>query len=180
MTIAVLGVLGLYSQFEYPLWYTYFLGPAALFAGALDGRCVRITFPEQRALMLGLVLVGTISLFSLKIGEGRLQTEATRRYIDPLDAETFAAKLKSHQHGFSLLTPYADLGLVLSVTPSPTVAAAHWRLCQSVLNFAASAVVMERCSLSARLDGQIDAAAALDKKRQKAWAGSGYRISNAH
>lgn len=61
--VALLGILGIHSLLEYPLWYTYFLGIAALTLGMLDTTTYRLNFSGMGRLSTpGLVLIGALTL----------------------------------------------------------------------------------------------------------------------
>ena len=59
---AVLGVLGLHSMLEYPLWYAYFLGPAAVVLGAAERDAPAASArPGGRIVLCAAVLLGTLA-----------------------------------------------------------------------------------------------------------------------
>jgi Virulence factor membrane-bound polymerase, C-terminal/O-Antigen ligase/Protein glycosylation ligase len=61
-TAALLGVLGLHSMLEYPLWYAYFLGIAAVVMGAAEGEAPRVDDRSSGRLILSAaVLLGAFA-----------------------------------------------------------------------------------------------------------------------
>ena len=59
---AVLGVLGLHSMIEYPLWYAYFLGIAAIVMGAAECDAPKTNDgPGGRLILIAAVLLGAVS-----------------------------------------------------------------------------------------------------------------------
>ena len=59
---AVLGVLGLHSMLEYPLWYAYFLGIAAVVMGAAEGKASKAyDRPGGRLILSAAVLLGAFA-----------------------------------------------------------------------------------------------------------------------
>ena len=59
---AVLGVLGLHSMLEYPLWYAYFLGIAAIVMGAAECEAPRADDrPGGRLILSAMVLLGALA-----------------------------------------------------------------------------------------------------------------------
>jgi len=54
---ALLGVLAIHSLLEYPLWYAYFLGVAALTLGMLDTTTYRLELRRLGRLSLATILL---------------------------------------------------------------------------------------------------------------------------
>ncbi len=102
---AILGVLGIHSMLEYPLWYSYFLAIAAILLGALDETRYRLRGVGQ-ASMPAILLLGVLSLFQLSVGyrqiKGALNTPASSAAFDRSRNELVA------MHDKSILSPYAD------------------------------------------------------------------------
>jgi O-antigen ligase len=63
---ALLGVLAIHSMLEYPLWYAYFLGVAALTLGMLDTTTYRLELRRLGRLSLAAILLfGVLSLVQM-------------------------------------------------------------------------------------------------------------------
>ena len=58
---AVLGVLGLHSMLEYPLWYAYFLGIAAVVLGATEREAQAYEKPGGRIILCAVILLGAFA-----------------------------------------------------------------------------------------------------------------------
>ena len=58
---AVLGVLGLHSMLEYPLWYANFLGIAAVALGAAESEAPAYDRPGGRIILCAAVLLGALA-----------------------------------------------------------------------------------------------------------------------
>ena len=108
----VLLVLGIHSMLEYPLWYDYFMGIAAILLGALDRSTYRL---ELRGLgrlsVAAILLLGVMSLAQLQQGYLLLERSLVSR---PKSAEdkNFAQRMRAQLievHGNPLLQPYAEL-----------------------------------------------------------------------
>ena len=56
--IAILGIIGIHSQLEYPLWYAYFLGVLAFLMGAGEEKLTSYTLPK-------IGRISAVSLFSV-------------------------------------------------------------------------------------------------------------------
>jgi O-antigen ligase len=108
--LALLGVLGIHSMLEYPLWHAYFLGLAAVLFGAAESPHVRLQMP--RAISAGfaiLMFAGTLSAVSLLHNYYRLEVS-----LFPKPGNTARADLDRAHHALmsvhgSLLTPYVEL-----------------------------------------------------------------------
>ncbi len=115
---AMLAVLGIHSMLEYPLWYSYFLGIAAILLGAGETRVLRPDLSRigrpALAAMLGL---GFCSMIALAQSYGTLEHWVTRAMSHTLkDSELPAfnqAMLSLHRK--SLLTPYVELIYAISL-----------------------------------------------------------------
>jgi len=55
--LAVLAVIGIHSQLEYPLWYAFFLGPTALILGAIVPSPISVSLEKLGRPGLGLLLL---------------------------------------------------------------------------------------------------------------------------
>jgi O-antigen ligase len=61
---AVLGVLAIHSLLEYPLWYAYFIGIAALLLGAFDATSHRLELRSVgRLAVAAILLLGAVSMW---------------------------------------------------------------------------------------------------------------------
>ncbi len=105
---ALLGVLGIHSLLEYPLWYAYFLAIAAILLGMFDETRYQLELKlVGRISVATMILLGFFSLLQLKSGYAQLKETLTpasgvqtpQRVRDGLVAV----------HGSSLLSPYAEL-----------------------------------------------------------------------
>ncbi len=64
--LVLLSVLAIHSMLEYPLWYSYFLGIAAILLGAGEVRSIRLNMQRVgRNLFVLLFVMGGVSLFNL-------------------------------------------------------------------------------------------------------------------
>jgi len=109
---AVLLVLGIHSMLEYPLWYAYFMGIAAILLGALDRSTYRLELRDLgRLSVAAILLLGSLSLFQLLQGYQRLESALTSR-PNPAEGKTAAQLMREgliEVHGNPLLQPYAEL-----------------------------------------------------------------------
>lgn len=114
---AALSVMGIHTLLEYPLWYAYFLGIAAIILGMLDERVVQIKFRSgARIAVIATLLFGVVTLMQLFYGYRALEyvlalrshpaSAVTTKYTNTVQEirttlQTLPAK--------SLLKPYTEL-----------------------------------------------------------------------
>ncbi len=160
--LSLLAVIGIHSMLEFPLWYAYFLGPAALLIGLGTQRLIRVRF--QGALRLALASCLVVGSFHL-VGVLAPYRDFERLLFTPEAAAKSASDDRllgpaiAHVHREPLLTPYAELAIAYSIPVS------HERLHEKVefnaraMRFAPDSVVVYRHALLLALAG--DRAAAL-------------------
>jgi len=109
---AVLLVLGIHSMLEYPLWYSYFMGIAAILLGVMDGGIYRL---EMRLLgriyIVILLLLGALSLIQLQLGYNRLERALSPRQ-KIVEGKTTSQLMRDglvKVHGYPLMQPFAEL-----------------------------------------------------------------------
>ncbi|HLD08799.1 MAG TPA: Wzy polymerase domain-containing protein, partial [Methylophilaceae bacterium] len=119
LLFAVLGVLGIHTMLEYPLWYAHFLGIAALLMGLADPQ----DFPVGSSLRRAIVLISGIGLFlatSLAWDYNKIEhwlVSARRFQVVDADLPQFREDMLSVRRN-PLLAPYVDVTLALSAEPS--------------------------------------------------------------
>ncbi len=121
--VAVLAVIGLHSMVEYPLWYAFFLGPAALLLGLTEARTVewkpaREGAARMRVLFAVMLLMGWFALVQVwrdyLVLEGFLAYRY--RYLHATeDVDRRAREVLLDLHRTSLLSPLVELGLARSI-----------------------------------------------------------------
>ncbi|MEQ1556667.1 MAG: Wzy polymerase domain-containing protein, partial [Gallionella sp.] len=158
---AALGVLAIHSSLEYPLWYGYFLGLAALLLGLADERQFKVApVAVLRIGLLAVIVLGGVALWQFERDYQRLKTaivtytqqsaanHAAERYRDEL--------LTLDEH--SLLHGYA----MFYLNPLLPVDAQHLRdklqQTENVLRFLPTADVAYKYAFLLAQDGQIAAA----------------------
>lgn len=121
----VLAILTLHSLLEYPLWYSYFLGIAALVVGMGDPKSLRL--PEIR---LGRPLAVGVIVFSLVIISGVIKqyhelegwyTARKNGEMNDEDAIDFLYMLAERRDS-SLFAPYFDVIIVRALPNNEDVA----------------------------------------------------------
>jgi len=110
---AVLLVLSTHSQLEYPLWYAFFLGIAALALGAGSAGGVRPHAGSVgRLLLTGIVLLGALTLFTLASDYRRLEGAFNMRINGKSGVRAVPDALAAlgELHRGSLFAHYVEMG----------------------------------------------------------------------
>jgi len=121
--IALLAIIGIHSQLEYPLWYAFFLGVAAFLLGAGDEKLTSITLPKMARpfafTTLALILVaGAANLSTLFIANSKLEKQLTISVHTGIkNYAQYESDLKWVYEN-SLLTPYAETMFVAAIVPN--------------------------------------------------------------
>ena len=179
--LASLGVIGVHSMLEFPLWFAHFLGLAMVFAAVvdrevIDGRGAKRTW-EMPLRLLGALSLATVALLGLQHQrvESAFSTIRFQKMIrmagpsgfPELDEDTLASL--DDLPKWSPWRGYAELAMIYGGNPAPEHAA-HWApLCRQVLYFDAPPVVFARCAMLLQLTGSDEGA-----QRFAQWGCAGY------
>jgi O-antigen ligase len=109
---SVLAILAIHSLLEYPLWYAYFLGIAALMLGMLDDTSFRLELRGVgRAFVMLTLLLGVLSLQQLLAGYRTLEYMTALRPQSGDDAaySDNVRRSLTELRQYALLQPYAGL-----------------------------------------------------------------------
>ena len=111
---AVLAVIGIHGMLEYPLWYAYFLGVAAILLGALDYTRYQLEFNRLgRLSILAVLVLGLMSMVQWQQGYQKLEqalVQHTRATDDKAASQRQRNEL-SGLYGIVLLQPYVEFFL---------------------------------------------------------------------
>lgn len=158
---AVLGVLGIHSMLEYPLWYAYFLAVTALLLGAFDETRYRLSLPNLwRVSLLVVLLAGLVSLTHLRIDYQKIRGILA---VDPAASST-AEQTRNALKGLlaveqgSLLSPYADLFIFPMAEVNADRIKQKIALGNMAMHFTPIAPIVYRQAIFLAEDGQMDAA----------------------
>jgi O-antigen ligase len=154
---SLLAILGIHSMLEYPLWFAYFLGITAVLLGAGDARTVSIPLPSNIKLgrkALGasiavILLLGIVNLATLFTANMKLEKWVEQFRYKGINDQ----KLIDWPHQNSLLSTYADLLSVMSMSVSPTDIDKKVLLSQSVLRITPLLKVAYQHALLLKLQG---------------------------
>lgn len=161
---AVLAILGIHSMLEYPLWYAYFLGIAAVAFGASESAAVKVGDRSRGRLVLVLMLgLGWMSVANI-YQDYRVLQALHRIEPQPSGAEarngesTAAVLLDLQQH--SLFSPFVELALSRLMVLNREQLEDKLAFNGLVMRFAPAADVAYRQAILLALDGKQDAAKA--------------------
>jgi O-antigen ligase len=161
--LALLAVIGIHSLLEYPLWYSYFLGPAALLLGLGAQRSLSVRFSGAvRAAVAVVLLAGCVNLVAVIPAYRdfeRLVFRAGPRAPQPSSDEAFAQALMT-VHSEPLLRPYVELAIAYGVSVDPERLGDRLALVTRAMHFVPVEVVVYRQALLLALAGDADAARA--------------------
>ena len=154
---AALGVLGIHSLLEYPLWYTYFLAIAAILLGAFDETHYRLA-PQNvwRFSLVMILLLGLLSLMQLRSDYRKLK----ETIAIPISSENAKSRIRDGllaiQHGGALLSPYADELFLEFADVNADHIKQKLALGSTVARFRPSAMAVYRQAYFLAQDGQMD------------------------
>jgi hypothetical protein len=158
---AALSVLAIHSLLEYPLWYTYFVGVAAVLLGALDESHYRVKLHNAgRMSVIIVLLLGLLLLLQLRGGYQQLRDTLA---IRPVSGNVAAAYDRiriglSAVHGGPLLSPYADLFMSSYTRVNANHLKEKLSLNTKAIRFIPAASAVYRQAFFLAQDGQIDQA----------------------
>jgi O-antigen ligase len=156
---AILAVLGIHSMLEYPLWYLYFIGIAAVLLGTFDTTTYRLELRGiGRAAVAVMLLLGAISLAQTLQGYRHLEkaldlrTKATsdRSYVQRTRDELMLADESA------LLSSYAELYIANMMEPSADHLKEKLELNGRALRFIPVAPVVYHQAMLLALSGKMD------------------------
>ncbi len=142
---ALLAILAMHSMVEFPLWFTFYLGIAALLLGAIDGKQLPPKLPEifnkrplggnygriiQICLVLAL-LVGTVNLGTMFIANSKLE-KWVQQWANNEQPDNSQLNWVSQ---YSLLHSYAELMSALSININGADLEGQLLLNQSAMQF---------------------------------------------
>ncbi|RFC40817.1 MAG: O-antigen ligase [Candidatus Nitrotoga sp. CP45] len=161
---ALLGVLAIHSLLEYPLWYAYFLGVAALTLGMLDTTIYRLKLRSMGRLALATILLfGMMSLGQMLQNYRNLEMLMGLRQAVSKDGYSWREDLMA-AHAPVPLRPYFDLFMSGKIKVGVDYLADKRILNERVMSFAPIGVVVYREALLLALSGE-QAAAQLQMER---------------
>lgn len=177
--LAMLAVLGIHSLLEYPLWYTYFLGIAAVLLGAGEEKVTLVSLPKfgnmaVRTAFAALMIVSVVNLGSMLAAKVKLETWLQRGMqgnISVQDQPQFFEAL-DWVHDNSVLAPYAELMYATTIVINPNRINDKLWVSQSAMRFMPMRKIAYRHVLLLKLNGDHDAAVLQLKRTLIAFPGN--------
>jgi O-antigen ligase len=113
--ISLLAVLSIHSMLEYPLWFTFFLGIAAVLLGAGNEKFITIKLSKPRSwfirsALLLLLILGTLNLATMFIANRKLESWFITYAFENINVQEKVDWARKN----SLLSPYGDLMYAMS------------------------------------------------------------------
>ncbi len=157
--LALVGIIGIHSLHEFPLWYGHYLGPAAFLLGAGETRFISMQLPHIGKLVTLLVLVlgwGVMvmveqdyrqieSIMPTQDNQNRLLDDSSSRVLQALHQKT-------------LLSPYVDYALSSTMELNQEKLDLKLKVNQRVMRFNPSAPVTYKHAVLLALSGEHEAA----------------------
>jgi O-antigen ligase len=163
---AILAVIGIHSMLEYPLWYAYFMGVAAVMIGMFDITSYRLELRRVGRISVAMMLLlGALSLAQIQQGYQRLEHALAMRGMAVADrnlVKRVQEELLEVQHS-TLLGSYAEMFIASTMELSDSYLPQKLELNQRVLNFIPIApVVYHQAVLLALSDKSTEATKQLE------------------
>lgn len=158
---ALLAVPGIHSLLEYPLWYSYFLGIAAVLSGAGEACILRPDFSRLgRPALAAMLALGLYSAIGLQQSYASLEDWINLATIHRIkDSELAIANQELLRlHGESMLTPYVELMYAISLTPNKDRLKDQLFISEQALRFAPVPQVVYNYAELQELNGDHEAA----------------------
>lgn len=134
--ISLLAILSIHSMLEYPLWFTFFLGIAAVLLGAGDEKLItinltKVTSKFARTGLAILLIIGVVNLGTMLVANAKLEN-----WIQKLANENVSDQPQlDWVQQYSLLSPYGELMQAATMDINANHIQEEFLLNQSVMNF---------------------------------------------
>jgi hypothetical protein len=159
--VGLLAVGAIHSQLEYPLWYSFFLGIAALLLGASDRPAIHIDNGRRGAVMCALVIgVGIAPLLLIRSDYSALEQTINRPLSSPSASAEWKAKMETLMdiQRDSLLAPHVMVSLSVMMKLDDEALEAKVDVCSEAMKFAPSRRIVFKCGALMALAGEEKAA----------------------
>jgi O-antigen ligase len=157
--LSLLGIIGVHSLLEYPLWYSYFLGMAALLLGLGDQRRLHLRRALAARIAIGAGILAGCMHLALFLAPYRdferlvFSPGAGRHASDAAFAEAVVALYRE-----PLLVPYVELAIAFGVEVSEEGLPDKLALLDRATHFAPAPIVAYRQALLLALAGKREPA----------------------
>lgn len=153
--ISLLAILSIHSMLEYPLWFTFFLGIAAVLLGAGDENFINLKFPEfaskfARAGLILILVLGVLNLSTMLIANAKLENWMQKFVNENINDQLQLDQIRQ----YSLLSPYGELIQAMTMDINTNHIDEEVLLNQSVMNFRPFPTIAFQHALLLKLKGQ--------------------------
>ena len=177
---AVLAVLAIHSLLEYPLWYAYFIGIAAILLGLFDAASYKLELRNVGRLSVAvIVLLGAMSLGQIMQAYTHLENALAFRSMATKD-HSYISKARDEllaAHEYPLFSSYAELFIANMMEPSADQLQQKFDLNERALRFIPVAPVVYHQAWFLALSDRPEEAK--DQLEKAIWSYPGEYI-NAH
>lgn len=161
----VLGMGAVHSMLEYPLWYAYFLGPAALLLGATDsGKAITLAGRRVTVYLFLAALMGSLILANLRSDYSGVEAASNYPLAVHPDRER-AWRISMDRllvlQRESLLSPWVLMAFTNLSQPSRQLAQDRADLCERGIRFAPARSLVTRCAMQFAIAGRASTAQGL-------------------
>lgn len=119
----LLAVLAIHSLLEYPLWYQYFLGIAAVLLGLFDHATYRLELRTVGRLSVAAIgLLGAVSLWQGAQGYRHIERALAQRTVAAQNPQQWVPRMRDEllaAYDYPLFNAYAALFIANMVPPTP-------------------------------------------------------------
>lgn len=172
--LALLAVIGIHSLVEYPLWYSYFLGPAALLLGLGAQQSLSVRFSGAARAAVAVVLLGgcvnLVAVIPAYRDFERLVFGAGPQPPQSSSDEAFARALMT-VHSEPLLKPYVELAIAYGASVDREQLRDKLALVTRAMHFVPVEVLVYRQALLLALAGDSAAARVQLERSLRAYPG---------
>lgn len=158
---ASLLVLSIHANLEYPLWYAFFLGLAAVLAGSISRPCHQVQLGGRSPYAVAAFLaLGAMTLYNLREDYSLLEDTLNYR-IAARSPEDFRQQTEANLERLartSILRPYVDLTAANLMADDHEDLSTKLQLCARAQRFSASKDIVFKCAYLLALDGHEEEA----------------------
>jgi len=158
--LAMVGIIGIHSLHEYPLWYGHFLGLAAFLLGVGETRFISMQLPHIGKLVTLLILVLGWGVMAT-VEQDYRQLESIMSADDNQQNKSLTSSNRSvlqALHQKTLLSPYVDYALSSTMELNQEKLDLKLKVNQRVMGFHPSAPVTYKQAVLLALSGEDEAA----------------------
>jgi O-antigen ligase len=154
--LSLLAVLSIHSMLEYPLWFAFFLGIAAVLLGAGDEKLVTIKLSKIRSqisyfVLIVLLILGTMNLATSFIANRKLESWLNYLVYENINIHENLNWVRR----YSLLSPYSEYLYAMSTQISNSNIDNFTVVNQSVMNFRPYPSVAYKQALLLKRQGDV-------------------------